>query len=71
MIINGGSGFIWYSHLCELTVANTVIAKKVVKLQCVYATSCRAGSIRNKTDTIRIAIRTKQYAIRIDDTIQR
>ena len=31
----------------------------------------RAGSIRNKTDTIRIAIRTKQYAIRIDDTIQR
>jgi len=24
-----------------------------------------------KTDTIRIAIRTKQYAIRIDDTIQR
>jgi len=32
---------------------------------------CRAGSIRKKTDTIRIAIRTKQYAIRIDDTIQR
>ena len=31
----------------------------------------RAGSIRKKTDTIRIAIRTKQYAIRIDDTIQR
>ena len=31
----------------------------------------RAGSIRKKPDTIRIAIRTKQYAIRIDDTIQR
>ena len=31
----------------------------------------RAGSIRKKSDTIRIAIRTKQYAIRIDDTIQR
>jgi len=31
----------------------------------------RAGSIRKQTDTIRIAIRTKQYAIRIDDTIQR
>ena len=31
----------------------------------------RAGSIRKKPDTIRIAIRIKQYAIRIDDTIQR
>ena len=31
----------------------------------------RAGSIREKTDTIHIAIRIKQYAIRIDDTIQR
>ena len=34
-------------------------------------TISRAGSIRKNPDTIRIAIRTKQYAIRIDDTIQR
>ena len=28
-------------------------------------------SIGKQTDTIRIAIHTKQYAIRFDDTIQR
>jgi len=31
----------------------------------------RAGSIRKKPDMIRIAICTRQYAIRMDDTIQR
>jgi len=36
-----------------------------------YLLYTRAGSIQKKPDTIHIAIRTKQYAIRIDNTIQR
>ena len=36
-----------------------------------FAKNRRAGLIRKKTVTIHIAIRTKQYATRIDDTIQR